>query len=179
MDSQPLELLLPAGKGRELIFYAGPDAGVVSIDLDGEHFEFDLRHDTAEELGLAYQVPDSSIRQIYRVLWTLALVSFAVIFGFYYVLLGKSSHLAESERAVWLDTLKIISTIMVVMVHCAGDVYNNTFGVDKALWIQGLLANAIPRFAVPCFLMITGALSLTRPFDIRRTGKKEIGRAHV
>jgi len=75
------------GAGADFADNAGPDAGVVSIDLDGEHFEFDLRHDTAEELGLAYQVPDSSIRQIYRVLWTLALVSFAVIFGFYYVLL--------------------------------------------------------------------------------------------
>ena len=64
VDSQPLELLLPAGKGRELIFYAGPDAGVVSVDLDGEHFEFDLRHDTAEELGLAYQVSDSSIQSM-------------------------------------------------------------------------------------------------------------------
>lgn len=172
VDDQPLAFSLPAGKGRELVFYAGPDAGVVSVELDGEYLEFDLQYDTAEELGLAYRVSDFNMHQIYRVLWVLALVSFVVIFLFCYALWGKSSHSAESEREVWLDALKVISTIMVVMIHCAGDVYNNAFGADRALWIQGLLANAIPRFAVPCFLMITGALSLTKSFDFRKTGKK-------
>ncbi len=172
VDSQPLELLLPAGKGRELIFYAGPDAGVVSIDLDGEHFEFDLRHDTAEELGLAYQVPDSSIQSMLAQLRIIALISSVAVFAIYLILRNTTSAPVSAEREVWLDMLKVVSTIMVVMIHCAGDVYNNTFGADKTIWMQGLLANAIPRFAVPCFLMITGALSLGRQFGLRKAGKK-------
>lgn len=174
VDSQPLELLLPAGKGRELIFYAGPDAGVVSIDLDGEHFKFDLRHDTAEELGLAYQIPDSSILCMLAQLRIIALISFVAIFVIYFILRNKASAPVTVEREAWLDMLKVVSTIMVVMIHCAGDVYNNTFGVDKAIWMKGLLANAIPRFAVPCFLMITGALSLERQFGLRKAVKKVI-----
>ena len=104
----------------------------------------------------------------------ITLISSVAVFLIYLILRNKTSAPVSVEREVWLDMLKVVSTIMVVMIHCAGDVYNNTFGADKTIWMQGLLANAIPRFAVPCFLMITGALSLGRQFGLRKAGKKVV-----
>ena len=174
-DGQPLVFRLPVGQRRELIFYAGPDAGLVSVDVDEEHFEFNLQNETEEELGLAYGVQDLSIQSMLVQLQVIALIAFIAAFILSLVLFGKeTSHPASSRREIWLDALKVISAIMVVLIHCSGELYNNSFGVDKTLWLQGLWANAIPRFAVPCFLMVTGAMSLTKHYDIKRTKQKVI-----
>lgn len=174
VNGKPLEFLLPAGQGRELIFYAGPDAGVVSVDVDGELFEFNLRNEAVEELGLAYHVQESSIQSMLEQLQVIALISFIAAFTLSLSLGKEPLHPAKQEREIWIDALKVISAIMVVLIHCAGDVYNNSFGVDSTLWLQGLWANAIPRFAVPCFLMITGAMSLTKQYDLKKVKQKVV-----
>lgn len=55
-DETPLTFLLPAGQERTLIFYAGPDAGKVTADVDGAQTEFDLWNENPVELGLSYKV---------------------------------------------------------------------------------------------------------------------------
>jgi len=167
-----LTFLLPAGGERKLVFYAGPDAGKVSVNLDGEPLEFDLRNETVEELGITYQVPDFSIESMPVQLLTIALISFLCSFGLYWILIKRLSSPMRTEREVWLDALKVISAFMVVLIHTAGNVYNNSYGVNETLWMQGLWANAVPRFAVPCFLMITGALNLTKHYDFKKTWEK-------
>ncbi len=172
VNAQPLVFLLPAGDGRELVFNAGPDAGVVSFDLDGEHLEFNLWHETVEEFGLTHQVVDSSMRSMLKQLLVIVLISFIFAFVLYFAFWKELPDPMMSEREVWLEALRVLSTIMVVLIHSGEIIYNSTFGTDEVLWMQGLWANAIPRFAVPCFLMITGALSLTKHYDFRKTGKK-------
>lgn len=174
VTGQPLEFMLPAGQGRDLIFYAGPDAGTVSVDVDGERFEFDLHNETVEELGLAYRVQNSSIQSMLEQLQVIALIVFIVVCILFLILGNQPRYPSKQKREIWLDALKVISAIMVVLIHCAGDVYNNSFGVNSTLWLQGLWANAIPRFAVPCFLMITGAMSLTKRYDLKKTRQKVV-----
>lgn len=174
VDETPLKFRLPAGRERTLIFYSGPDAGVVSVNLDGEYFEFDLYNAAAKELGRSYQVSDFRTQDFSKQLLIITLIGFIFAFVLYFFQLKDHPTPVEDNREVWLDALKIISAIMVVLIHSAGAIYNNNFAVDKSLWWQGLWANAVPRFAVSCFLMITGALSLSNYCNLRRVKKKVV-----
>lgn len=173
-DGTTLTFLMPAGQERTLIFYAGPDAGRAVVNVDGEHIEFDFWNESAVELGLSYQVPRAATPGMARQLHMIALIVFAIVFIFYFALYKKPSVVWE-EREIWLDALKVLSAIMIVLIHCSGDIYNNSFHTNGSLWMQGLWANAIPRFAVPCFFMITGALSLTKYYD-RQLVEKSVKR---
>lgn len=93
---------------------------------------------------------------------------------------GKESAINQQRgRYVWMDMLKVVSAFMIVMIHSAGTVYNNSFGQNTGIWIKALWVNAIPRFAVPCFLMITGALLLGKTYDYDRVLWKKIQRILV
>lgn len=74
-------------------------------------------------------------------------------------------HTAYSNREIWLDVLKVISSFMIILIHSSGYVYTKAFPQDAGLWSKMLWVNAIPRFAVPCFLMITGVLILGKEYD--------------
>lgn len=71
------------------------------------------------------------------------------------------------ERESNYDLLRIISTIMVISIHVSGlyvsaftspnlfgEVYKNNIEIT-------CLYNVIPRFAVPCFVMISGAFIIS------------------
>lgn len=88
----------------------------------------------------------------------------------------ESSKNQRRKRYIWMDMLKVVSAFMIVVIHSAGTVYNNSFGQDAGIWIKALWINAIPRFAVPCFLMITGTLLLGKTYDYDRTLWKKIKR---
>ena len=57
MDETPLIFHLPTGQERMLVFYAGPDAGKATVNVDKLSIEFDFWNENAVELGLGYQVP--------------------------------------------------------------------------------------------------------------------------
>lgn len=82
----------------------------------------------------------------------------------------------DSIRYIWMDALKAISAFMIVVIHSSGNVYNNFFGQDMVIWMKALWINSIPRFAVPCFLMITGALVLDKTYDYDKVLWKKIQR---
>lgn len=66
----------------------------------------------------------------------------------------------EERRNIWMDLLKIVSAYAIVLIHISGSRYYGTFGSDD--FLKGLLFNASTRFAVPCFLLITGALTMKK-----------------
>lgn len=76
--------------------------------------------------------------------------------------ISDSNQLLKWNRYVWMDILKIISTYMIVLIHLCGGIYNDNFTLNNKLFFEGLFLNCITRFAVPCFLMITGVLVLSR-----------------
>jgi len=65
-----------------------------------------------------------------------------------------------NRRELWIDILKVVSAFMIVLIHVSGSLYNKIFSSDNSGWFLMCVINAIPRFAVPCFLMITGTFSL-------------------
>jgi surface polysaccharide O-acyltransferase-like enzyme len=66
-------------------------------------------------------------------------------------------------REVWVDALKIISCMGVVLAHSVYS-YENTDNIST--WFLSLCLNSLARFGVPCFMMISSVLILLKSEDI-------------
>lgn len=94
-----------------------------------------------------------------------------VFFYFYRKRKGIDSFI-KKEHEIWMDILKIVSAMMIVLIHSSGSIYANCFGEEK--WVAALVINAIPRFAVPCFFMISGIVLLPKKYDMEQVKDKII-----
>ena len=65
-----------------------------------------------------------------------------------------------TDREVWVDFLKIVSAFAIVVIHATGNLYG-TYEQSQR-WYMGLYVNSITRFAVPCFMMLSGAFILSK-----------------
>lgn len=67
-----------------------------------------------------------------------------------------------------LDLLRVISMIMVVIIHIA-NYYCRAFNdIDKISYLGALIFNTISRISVPFFFMISGATLLNKEYDKRK-----------
>lgn len=71
----------------------------------------------------------------------------------------------NGTQTVWLDNSRIIAIFAVVILHTACEVTNHN-GLESSQWFFGAMYDALCRWCVPVFLMISGALLLD-------PGKKE------
>lgn len=81
----------------------------------------------------------------------------------------------NNKRVLYLDILKIISCIAVVIIHVTADGFN-FMNINTVSWSVVAAFNVMVRFAVPIFVMVSGALFLNpeRKLDIKRLWKKNI-----
>lgn len=79
----------------------------------------------------------------------------------------------NKDRLIGLDLLKIVSAFMIAVIHASGGVFNN-HEIGSLVWKEGLILNAVTRFAVPVFLMISGALLLGRKISLDKAIRKAI-----
>ena len=82
----------------------------------------------------------------------------------------------KNENIDWISNLRWIALYAVIILHCTSPLlglYGKVAGTDW--WIADLL-NAAVRFAVPVFVMITGALLLHRDYEIGSFLKKRLSR---
>lgn len=80
-------------------------------------------------------------------------------------------HKENKERLIGLDLLKIVSAFMIAVIHASSGVFNN-HEIGSLVWKEGLVLNALTRFAVPTFLMISGALLLGRKISLNKALKR-------
>lgn len=74
-------------------------------------------------------------------------------------------HKKGTSRLIDLDFLRVIGAFAVVWLHVSGDVLVDTSrGFDVAWWV-GNLTNAMSRWGVPIFVMVSGALFLSKPIE--------------
>jgi surface polysaccharide O-acyltransferase-like enzyme len=64
-----------------------------------------------------------------------------------------------------LDLLRVIGAFAVIWLHVSGDVLVDTSRGFDFTWWFGNFANAISRWGVPVFVMVSGALFLSKPID--------------
>lgn len=74
-----------------------------------------------------------------------------------------------SNRMIYLDVLRVLAAFSVVMLHSAAQFWN-TLDVRSTDWVVANSYNAVFRFGVPIFVMISGALFLSPDYklDVKR-----------
>lgn len=77
------------------------------------------------------------------------------------------------ERRFYLDVLRVISIIFVIVLHAAAQFWYRT-NVRSFSWQVMNFYDAISRWAVPEFAMISGVLFLNRDLTIRRILQKYV-----
>jgi surface polysaccharide O-acyltransferase-like enzyme len=72
----------------------------------------------------------------------------------------------QMEKTNWIDNLRALATISVIILHVAAPILYQYNKVSIDIWWIGNFFDASMRFGVPIFLMITGALILPKTYPI-------------
>ncbi len=83
------------------------------------------------------------------------------------------------RQKVWFfDLLRCVAAVAVVAIHVLGPYREQLGGIPDGEWITAISFNSFSRWAVPVFIMVTGALMLsdTRNFDARYYVKRRLGK---
>ena len=66
----------------------------------------------------------------------------------------------------WINSLRFLATISVILIHVVGVLVDSYPSLGKQTWIAANFIVSSVRFAVPVFLMISGALMLGKKMSI-------------
>lgn len=66
----------------------------------------------------------------------------------------------------YFDTLRAIATMAVIVIHISSPLLNMTWTKDMHLWWIGNVVDSSVRFAVPLFLMLSGATMLGKNYQV-------------
>lgn len=83
---------------------------------------------------------------------------------------------AKPQNLEWISNLRFISLIAVVILHASAVLLSLYGKVPLGDWFTADIFNALVRFAVPVFVMITGALNLGRDYELGDFLKKRLSR---
>ncbi|MGI9274323.1 MAG: acyltransferase [Endozoicomonas sp.] len=84
----------------------------------------------------------------------------------------------KKEPVLYLDLLRTIAAIAVVIIHVLGP-YRYLYGeTDSTDWLTAIAYNSVSRWCVPVFIMITGMLFLSdqRPFNFHYFVRRRVGK---
>jgi surface polysaccharide O-acyltransferase-like enzyme len=85
--------------------------------------------------------------------------------------------LFEKEKNIyWLDYLKTLATFAVILLHVSGINVSNQEILGQYAWQVGTVLNTLVRWAVPIFIMISGALILGKEIELFCFLKKRLSR---
>ena len=76
----------------------------------------------------------------------------------------------------WLDTLRALATLGVIIIHVSTPTVKMIYGKNMEYWWIGNFIDSSVRFAVPLFLMLSGATMLAKEYKLGEFYKKRITR---
>lgn len=79
----------------------------------------------------------------------------------------------------YLDTLRALATLSVIVVHISSPLVNMTWNRNLEYWWIGNMVNSAARFAVPLFLMLSGATMLGKEYPLGEFYRKRMMRVLV
>ena len=85
----------------------------------------------------------------------------------------------NSTNIQWLDTLRALATIGVIVTHATSPLVNMNFLKNMQFWWVGNVAESFVRFPVPLFLMLSGATLLGKEYPLGEFYKKRVMRVLV
>lgn len=82
----------------------------------------------------------------------------------------------SNQRINWLDSLRVIAILAVILIHVSSPVVNMAYGKNMYHWWVGNVFDSAVRFAVPLFLMISGATLLSKKYSLKEFYKRRFVR---
>jgi len=70
-----------------------------------------------------------------------------------------------SENLEWIDSLRVLATFSVIFLHVTGGILYQYGSISILDWWTGNIYDSSVRFCVPIFLMISGALILSKTYE--------------
>ena len=85
---------------------------------------------------------------------------------------------SKNERILYIDILNIVAIISVVALHCNGIVHQYS---SSRAWVTSLIVECVCYFAVPVFIMATGAklLDYRKKYDTKTFFKKRFSKVLI
>jgi surface polysaccharide O-acyltransferase-like enzyme len=83
---------------------------------------------------------------------------------------------AKSQNTDWINSLRLIALFAVIVLHTSAVLLSQYGKVPLTDWLAADFYNGLVRFAVPVFVMITGALLLHREYELGYFLKKRLTR---
>lgn len=82
------------------------------------------------------------------------------------------------EKIRFFDVLRCVAALAVVAIHVLGPYREQLGEIADSAWMTAITVNSFSRWAVPVFIMITGALMLsdTRPFELSYYVRRRLGK---
>ena len=80
------------------------------------------------------------------------------------------------EDTSWLDNLRVLATISVILLHVAAPFLYKFTKISGFNWWTANIYDSLVRFCVPIFVMITGALLLPKDYQLNDYLKKRVAR---
>ena len=74
----------------------------------------------------------------------------------------------------WLDTLRALAIIGVIIIHISSPLLKMIYGKNMEFWWIGNILDSAVRFSVPLFLMLSGATLLGNKYNLTEFYKKRI-----
>ncbi|MBC7406854.1 MAG: acyltransferase family protein [Arcicella sp.] len=69
-------------------------------------------------------------------------------------------------KLYWITNLRVLATIFVVIIHTSGGILFHYNNIPHSSWWIGNIVSSFGRFAVPVFVMISGALLLGKEIEL-------------
>jgi len=85
----------------------------------------------------------------------------------------------QPQNTDWINNLRLIALYAVIILHCTSLLLMQNGKVPFNDWLVADFLNALVRFAVPVFVMITGALLLPREYELGSFLKKRLTRVVI
>lgn len=84
--------------------------------------------------------------------------------------------LQQDKNFFWADNLRVIATIAVILLHVSSRPVPKYGDISPFFWWVGNIYDGSVRFCVPIFVMLTGALLLSKEYEIGDFLKKKLVR---
>lgn len=80
------------------------------------------------------------------------------------------------EKLICLDNVRVISTIAVIILHVSAPILYKYGEISEEIWNIGNFYDGMVRFCVPVFFMLSGALLLSKDYELIYFLKKRFWR---
>ncbi|MBF4277039.1 acyltransferase family protein [Vibrio anguillarum] len=83
-----------------------------------------------------------------------------------------------TKRVIFFDLLRCLAAVAVIGIHVLAPYRQQLGDISFEQWVVAVGINSVSRWAVPVFILITGALMLSdrRPFDARYYVQRRLGK---